>query len=173
MERLGASSGALLFLRVLSDQNVQPLDWVAARDLLRHTGNAEETETRVPTQVFLSELLRFLQLKLRTRPDGSAPRISVLVTAWDRLDPAQRSASPLAFIESQFPLLAGRVEGVDDLAVRVFGVSVVGGDLDLDEKFKKAYQNGELATSGYIVFDENGTVTRSHDLTLPVKWLLG
>jgi hypothetical protein len=173
MERLEASDGALLFLRVHSDQNVQPLDWVTARTLMQHMGNAKEAETSVPTQVFLSELLRFLQLKLRTRPDGSSPRVSVVVTAWDRLGPDQRAASPFSFIESQFPLFAGRLENVEGLDVRLFGVSIVGGDLDTDEDFKKTYQDGDLAASGYVVIDQNGTVTQVQDVTLPVKWLLG
>jgi Double-GTPase 1 len=172
MERLEASSGALLFLRVLSEENVQPLDWVTSRALMRLTGNAPGTEALLPTQVLLSELLRFLQLKLQTRPDGSLPRLSIVVTAWDRLDPEQGALSPFAFIQSQFPLFAGRLQNIEGLHVRIFGVSIVGGDLDCDESFKKEFCEGDLRTSGYTVLEVNGKAVRDPDLTLPVSWLV-
>jgi Double-GTPase 1 len=38
MESLRGASGALLFLRVDSDQNVDPLDWVTCAELLRMHG---------------------------------------------------------------------------------------------------------------------------------------
>lgn len=40
----------------------------------------------LPTQVLLCELLRYLELCLANRSDGSRPHVSVVVAAWDLLD---------------------------------------------------------------------------------------
>jgi hypothetical protein len=101
MNLLKDSSGAVLFIRVHSDLNVTPLDWVTARDLLRLDWGAPNQGDAIPTQVVLCELLRFLQLTLRRRSDGGLPRIAIAVTAWDRLDAEAKAAGPNAYIESE------------------------------------------------------------------------
>ena len=172
MNQLSSSMGALLFVRVLSDQNVAPLDWVTSYRLLRHVGTNGEDQTALPTQVLLIELFRFLELKLRRRPDGSPARVSIVVTAWDRLDAEMGAKSPSAYLETEYPLFAGRLEDSDVLDVRVFGVSVVGGDLQLDRQFQERFLQGDLKNSGFVVLTDGDKVVRQDDLTVPVAWLL-
>lgn len=172
MNRLKESSGALLFVRVLSDLNVAPLDWVTARDLLKMDwAELSQEEEPIPTQVLLCELLRFLQLTLRKRSNGGAPRVAVVITAWDRLDAEAKALGPSAYIKSQYPLFSGRVADVSSLDIKFFGSSVVGGDLEADPAFRQRFFEGDLNDSGYVVQEVDGKVDEELDLTLPIAWL--
>jgi hypothetical protein len=171
MNQLKESSGALLFVRVHSELNVSPLDWVTARELLKMDWAEPHQEETIPTQVVLCELLRFLQLTLRRRTDGGLPRVAIVVTAWDRLDAAAKASGPNAYIESEYPLFAGRLEDVTTVEVKVFGVSVVGGDLEADPEFRQKFFEADLDAAGYVVEQVDGMVREEHDLTLPIAWL--
>jgi hypothetical protein len=172
MSSLEEAKGALLFLRDGSEENHQPLDWVTSRDLLRRLPS-QGGEIAAPTQVIYSELLRFLQLKLRRDSHGSRPKVAVLITAWDRVDPEYRRKPPLDYLKKQFPLLAGRIETVENLEIRLFGTSVVGGDLENDPEFKTRFQNGDIKDFGYSVVDiGDHQVSEIRDLTLPLSWLM-
>jgi hypothetical protein len=172
MTSLEEAQGALLFLRVGSEENHQPLDWVASRKLLGVLG-ATGSETTVPTQVVYSELLRFLQIKLGTGSGGTRRKVAIAITAWDRLDPEYRERPPIDYLRKEFPLLAGRIENLSDMEVRLFGISVVGGDLENDEEFKFRYKEGEIKDFGYTVTVDNaGKVSQHGDLTLPLSWLM-
>jgi hypothetical protein len=171
MKQLKESSGALLFVRIHSELNVSPLDWVTARDLLKMDWAQPHQEESIPTQVVLCELLRFLQLTLGRRTDGGLPRVAILVTAWDRLDAAAKESGPSAYIESEYPLFAGKLEDVTTLEIKVFGVSVVGGDLGADPEFRQKFFEADLDAAGYVVEEVDGVVRQEHDLTLPIAWL--
>jgi hypothetical protein len=171
MKQLKESSGALLFVRIHSELNVSPLDWVTARDLLKMDWAQPHQEESIPTQVVLCELLRFLQLTLRRRSDGGLARVAIIVTAWDRLDAAAKESGPNAYIESEYPLFAGKLEDVTTLEVKVFGVSVVGGDLGADPEFRQKFFEADLDAAGYVVEEVDGVVREQHDLTLPIAWL--
>ena len=200
MDSLQNASGALLFVRVGSNQNEEALDWVTCSRLLRlqlganvvdadgvvdsladvdaavgvDVGAGVDAEsrdrTRIPTQVALCELLRFLEFGLKKNPDGSRPRVSVLVTAWDRLDGETSSKGPLAYLRAEYPMFAGRLDDITGLEVKVFGVSVVSGDF-VDPEFKEAFFKKNIKDSGYVVADDNPGVTIP-DLTLPVEWVM-
>jgi len=63
------------------------LDWINAERILKLThGEPNEDINKIPTQVLLCELLRFLEHALKANNPGALPRVAVLVTAWDRLD---------------------------------------------------------------------------------------
>jgi hypothetical protein len=172
MNQLKDSSGALLFVRVLSDLNVAPLDWVTARDLLKMDwAESPHQEESMPTQVLLCELLRFLQLTLRKRSNGGVPRVAIVITAWDRLDAEAKALGPSAYIEKQYPLFSGKLEDVSSLDIKLFGTSVVGGDLEADPAFRQRFFEGDLNTSGYVVQEIDGKVREELDLTLPIAWL--
>jgi hypothetical protein len=173
MDLLKESSGALLFVRVHSELNVTPLDWVTSRELLKMDWAESQQEDSIPTQVVLCELLRFLQLTLRRRLDGGLPRVAVTVTAWDRLDAEVKEKGPSAYIESEYPLFAGRLEDVTALEVKVFGVSVVGGDLQADPDFRQKFFESDLDAAGYVVEEIDATVREEPDLTMPIAWLAG
>ncbi|SDC45828.1 hypothetical protein SAMN05444679_103120 [Variovorax sp. CF079] len=170
-EAIENAHGAMLFVRVHSNLNVQPLDWVTARDLLTNVGNGEQ-ETEIPTQVVLCELLELMQARLARRPDGSAPRLSVVVSAWDRLDATRRSQGPMEYLIREFPLFGGALSDVDNLDIKIYGVSIVGGDLS-DESFRLDFQTKALADCGWVVHERDGGWHQEPDVTAPVAWAIG
>jgi Double-GTPase 1 len=173
MDELRQADGALLFVRVGSDQDVRPLDWVTSRKLLAKLGQ-DEDRSKLPTQVMLCELIRYLELTMAARPDGGKPRLSVVVSAWDRVDQATFERGPGAYLATEYPLFAGRLDDCDGLDVQTFGLSVVGGDLKDDPEFRERFLDGGLDQHGWVaVRDPNsGSWTRRPDITLPVAWVV-
>lgn len=213
MQSLEEAAGALLFVRVHSELNVQPMDWVTARRLLElyaatedtacangeelqgeaevvaeaapTSGLGEPTGTKpeaknsppampeIPTQVLLCELLRYLDLLLVDRADGGRPRVAVVVAAWDLLDAEMRAAGPLAYLDREFPLFAGRLRSHSRLDIRLFGLSIVGGDLENDPAFKESFLKKDIVDQGWVVVEERGQQRQDADLTLPISWTVG
>jgi hypothetical protein len=172
MDRLNSCRSVLLFLRVHSDQIVKPLDWVTSKRNMEHLRRSPEDADQIPTQVMLCELLRFLELSL-ARGAGKLPRVAVLVTAWDLLAHEEQAQGPEKYIQQQFPMLAGRLRDISKLDVRVFGVSILGGDLGDDPEFKREYMTSNSPQGhGYIVTTDGGETKQSPDLTLPLAWAL-
>lgn len=172
MEQLEAASGALVFVRVLSDQNVSPLDWVTVAELMQFQGT-DVQPSAIPTQVMLCELLRFLDLKLPTFTNGKKCRISIVITAWDLLHPITSSAGPRAYLEERYPLFLGRIDDLERFDICIFGVSILGGDPAADKKFRDELLDSDFKNIGYVKYDRNGIIINSQDLTLPVAWALG
>jgi Double-GTPase 1 len=174
MAELRRADGALLFVRVGSDQDVRPLDWVTSRKLLAKIGQ-DVDRNKLPTQVMLCELIRYLELTMADRPDGGRPRLSVVVSAWDRVDDNVFEEGPEAYLAREYPLLAGRLQDLSRLDVRTFGVSVVGGDLKDDPEFREAFLEGGLDQHGWVAGrnPETGRWEKDRDLTLPVAWAVG
>jgi hypothetical protein len=212
---LNDSQGAILFVRALSDQIVQPLDWVTARTILQLevegdaavdvlaadsnggssviavadslSGQIEPLPDKhgdgsivelpsapdLPTQVLLCELLRYLELCLANRSDGSRPHVAVVVAAWDLLDPDVRAAGPLAYLKREFPLFAGRLADPGRLDVKLFGLSVVGGDLDDDEEFRNRFLENDISEQGWVIVENMDGLTTSCDVMLPIAWAMG
>lgn len=172
LNELKAAAGAMLFVRVHSELNVQPPDWVVARRLLEMHG--EETEADLPTQVMLCELLRHLNSLLSDRDDGGAPRVAIVVSAWDRLDEERRAAGPVEFLRKEFPLVAGRLLDAGRLNVSVYGLSILDGDLNDDEAFREGTRGKDIADMGSVVIvDGDGKPQIIKDVTLPIAWLIG
>lgn len=169
LDELENADGALLFVRVHSPLNIQPLDWVTTRDTLRKHGEGNE-EVELPTQVILCELLRHLQQRLSNRSNGDRPRLAVVVTAWDNLDAEKRAAGPMVFLRKEFPLFAGALDDLERLEARVYGMSIVGGDLKRDAKFREEYRDMVMADSGSVTLQRNGIWQEDPDVTLPVAW---
>lgn len=171
MEELRRADGALLFVRVGSDQDVRSLDWVTSKKMLAKLGTEDDPE--LPTQVMLCELIRFLEVSLADRPDGGRPRVSVVVSAWDLVDPGVFAKGPQAYLEHEYPLFGGRLGDVDRLHVRVFGLSVVGGDLKTDAECRDAVQEGGLVGHGWVAALHATDWVKDEDLTLPIAWVIG
>lgn len=167
-----AASGALLFLREGSDQNVQPLDWITAKKYLSKLKVAGDKGP--PTQVMLCELIRFLELTLARRPDGGKPRLAVVVSAWDLVGVDVFGRGPISYLEKEYPMLAGRIEDLSTLDVQVFGLSVVGGNLD-EASFKQTFLEKGIDGQGWVALHNAGTGawTKDPDLTKPVAWAIG
>lgn len=172
MEDLQGASGAMLFLRVLSDEIVAPLDWITARGVLRGTLALPKEKEGLPTQVELCELLRFLELSLKPHPDGSPPRVAIIVTAYDLLDAEKAALGPSRYLEREYPLFAGHLRDAKTLSIRTFGASIVGGDLGIDEEFRNQFLDGDISKFGYIVAEQNGVVETIPDITRPLAWLV-
>ena len=174
MEQLRRADGALLFVRVLSELNEQPLDWVTARELLSHFGE-ETAQTALPTQVMLCELVRFLEITLVDRPDGSRPRLAVIVTAWDLVDPDMTARGPEAYLSSEYPLFAGRLRDLARLDAQVYGLSVVGGDIGADADFRNEFLEKPFAENGWVAEkdERTGSWHQVSDVTVPVAWVIG
>ncbi|MHA3774963.1 TRAFAC clade GTPase domain-containing protein [Verrucomicrobiota bacterium sgz303538] len=173
MAELRRADGALLFVRIGSDQDVRPLDWVTSRKLLAKLGQDEDRD-KLPTQVMLCELVRYLELTMANRPDGTKPRLSIVVSAWDRVDQATFKRGVIAYLTKEYPLFAGRLKDCNVLDVQVFGLSVVGGDLKDDAAFRDQFLESGLDQHGWVAVQhpENGTWSEQPDITLPVAWLV-
>jgi len=141
-----------------------------ADDGLENSGHHQED---IPTQVLLCELLRYLNLLLADSADGSAPRVSIVVAAWDLVDPELRAEGPMRYLEREFPLFAGRLSCENRLEVKVFGVSIVGGDLGDDPDFKAQYLERHISDQGYVIVQEADSVQTFADVTLPIAWAVG
>jgi hypothetical protein len=167
------ASGAMLFVRVNSDEIVQPIDWITARQVLRNPDfEIPANEAGIPTQVQLSELLRFLEISLTDHADGSPPRVAIIVTAFDIVDEATRGRGAYDYLNRQYPLFAGKIENCERLRIKVFGASAVSGDLKLDDDFKQEFLAGNLAEFGYIVEERDGAVHVVKDVSVPLAWLV-
>jgi hypothetical protein len=128
-------------------------------------------QDKTPTQVIMCELIRFLALKLRAHDNGSKPKVAVIVSAWDRLDSEIAARGPFAYLRSEFPLFAGRLQGEERLDVQIFGVSVVGGDF-VDENFRREYLRNDTTKSGFVVTETIDGPRVVNDLSLPMAWLI-
>jgi hypothetical protein len=173
LDEIERADGALLFVRVHSPLNIQPLDWVTARDALRHIVGEGNDESQLPTQVVLCELLRLLERSLANRGDGGKPRVAVVVTAWDLLDSEMKAQGPYAYLRKEFPLFAGMLDDVERIETKAYGVSIVGGDLQRDQEFQQRCLSEDISSLGFVVLERDGAWPELPDITLPVAWVIG
>lgn len=173
LDELENADGALLFVRAHSPLNIQPFDWVTARDVLRYSLAKDNQDTELPTQVIMCELLRLLKDRLADRSDGEKPRVAVVVTAWDTLDSEAKAAGPFAYLRKQFPLFAGALEDVERIEAKIYGVTIVGGDLQHDTEFQQQYHEIILSERGSVTFEIDGVMCTDPDITMPVAWAIG
>lgn len=172
MRGLEQAIGALLFVRIGSEQNAAALDWVTSNKLLE-SDTANDDRQVIPTAVQLCELVRFLELSLGKAFDGRRPRVAVMVTAWDRLHKEEAEAGPSAFLAGEFPLFAGRIAHSQRIDATAFGVSVLGGDLDADPEFRQRFlMDGRMREHGCVVVEHDGSIEKTKDLTMPIDWVL-
>lgn len=174
MDELRRADGAILFVRVLSELNERPLDWVTAGRLLADLGE-DEGRTGLPTQVMLCELIRYLEISLSKRPDGSQPRVAVVVSAWDMVDDEIAAKGPEDFLASEYPMLAGKLRDVRSLEARVFGLSVVGGDIGTNLDYRNEFLETDFGKTGWVATKDRpgGKWHRNPDVTLPIAWVIG
>lgn len=171
MDELRQADAALLFVRVDSDQDVRPLDWVTSRNMLEKLGGEEDQG--LPTQVMLFELIRFLEVSLSHREDGGLPRLSVVITAWDRIGVDKFKQGPAAYLEREYPLVAGKLADLERLDVQIFGLSIVGGDLKHDPAYRQAFLEKGIDGQGWVAVRDTDEWRKDPDLTLPIAWAVG
>lgn len=172
MRQLQTSVGALVFVRVHSDENVEYPDWVTSRKLLSAGPRSGPTNRDIPTADQMCELLTLLDDHLHTSVGLGRPRVGVLVTAWDLLHSEDVDCGPRELLKREFPLFGGRLEDNLRADVRVFGVSSIGGDF-AEPRFRQRYLSGQ--EQGYVVGESSGGggPTEKADLALPVQWVMG
>jgi len=133
----------------------------------------DEDDQGLPTQVMLCELIRFLESSLANREDGGPPRLSVVVTAWDRVDAEKFERGPVAYLEHEYPLVAGRLADLQDINVQIFGLSVVGGDLKHDLAYRQTFLEAGLDGQGWVAVRDGDEWRKDSDVTLPIAWAVG
>lgn len=137
---------------------------------------AEPTESewdieQAPTQVKNVELLQFLDCHLaRRRP---LP-LAIMISAWDLVEKLDvelvaDAITPGSWLAARLPQLDQYVRAnPESFKVSIFGVSAQGGDLESPDDVARL--KAEVRPSKRIrVIGDN---TSSHDVTLPIKWLL-
>jgi Double-GTPase 1 len=130
------------------------------------SGREEWSAEKAPTQVQLVELLQFSE----KRQNGKRPvRVAVIVSAWDleRQDyPGEDGAG--TWLTKRMSYLDQYLRSNFELfAVRVYGVSAQGGDLQKD---REALQNHARASERLVI---DGPDCAPHDISEPVRWCLG
>ncbi len=171
LNALRQATNAIIFVRVQSENNFEPLDWVVSQKWLKNGFGDEATNDEIPTQITLIELLRFINDNIN-RTSQAKPKVAIVVTAWDLLHVDERAEGPEKYLKKQFPMFAGRLADVDRLDIKVFGSSIVGGDFKVED-FVKAFLEKEIDETGYIVYqDGEKSSDECKDLTEPVNWLL-
>lgn len=172
-------TGYILFVRAASGQVVPAMDWVTCERLYGRQLLADEAsklKDRTPTQVLLVDWLQIIRSQLNKGGRGPlSPRLSVIVSAWDAVPTDQQTLSPHSYLERNFPLfaqfLASNLHGFD---ARVFGVSIVAGDLKNDPAFRRQYLDGNPIDFGYVVCEQETTPpAKSPDIALPILWAMG
>lgn len=172
-EMITAACGFVLLVCVGSPHNEAALDWLTCERL--YGSSRSPTPTDVPTQVLLVDWLQILRsIADRKLGRSSVPRLSVVVTAWDRLPADRQQADPQDYLETEFPLLAQFIRaGSHRFDAKVFGLSIFGGDLDLDQKFHEEFQRSDPATLGYVISETPSGAERQQDVLAPIYWALG
>jgi len=167
------ASGALLFVH--PDQITEPYRIDQADSLVAAAGGeasgpaagnsapVQWSHDMAPTQVVLTDLLQFMQVR---RGSEQPLKLGVIVSAWDLVE--DQTSDPASWFGSRLPLLAQFLE-CNNLfwSTRIYGVSAQGGDLDRD---KVTLLQHHAASERLRI---SGPETTEHDLTGPLKWLLG
>jgi hypothetical protein len=114
-----------------------------------------------PTQTQLVDLLQFVASLNTKRPI----RIAVIISAWDLV---KERESPEKWLRKRLPLLWQYLaSNTESFAAAFYGVSAQGGSLaEAGELQKKQHPSDRIRVV------END-LSESHDITLPVKWVMG
>jgi hypothetical protein len=165
--------GFLIFVCVGSPHNIVPLDWITCERT--YGSGIAPAPTGVPTQVMLVDWIQILRAISSAKLGSNyMPRLSVVISAWDRVPLDRQQEGPQQYLDTEFPLLAqfirANAHGFD---AKVFGLSVVGGDLELDPEFHKEYVKSDPSNLGYTVYQSQKGLERSRDVLTPIYWALG
>lgn len=173
-----SAGGVLLFVHA---DNIRAPQWVVDEVALsRALGLEIPADNEVapwharlaPTQVQLVDLLQLL----RTAPLDAGPRrLAIMLSAWDKA--AEEGLTPDAYLAAKLPLLSQYLRrSSDGWKYEVFGVSAQGGDYDpADEELPpvpeaEALRKLDQASTRIRLV---GAHAETHDLTVPLEWVIG
>jgi len=167
-----ALAGVLVFVRVDSEQNVAPLDWISAHQRFGRAVDLGDAPSRTPTQVLLTDWIQMIIAATAGRRQAPL-RVAVVISAWDLVPADQQVLSPWTYLRDNYPMVEQFLRANRGILTSdVFGASVASGDFN-DADFRKKYLSGDPLHAGYIVREAAGVVSRQDDVTLPVAWALG
>lgn len=171
------SQGVLIFIHPEKlvpspriDEGAGALQVLQSLDEGRSPGHAALTSVqenpwdpeRSPTEVVLVDLLQMID---SARTPVSRLRVAVVISAWDRVEAEQ--LEPAEWLAQRLPLLSQFLEANEDrYEWRVYGVSAQGGDPIQDAQRLRAMLPPERIK---VV----GSGASLHDITAPVRWLIG
>jgi hypothetical protein len=183
-DRLQQATGVLLFVHCDHNADHAVLEHASFMD-----GNRVPAQPESSTAEFVSEwrledasqqtkLVDLLQFIAEIGPRHQPLSIAVMISAWDLVENAPqlglRSAAeipnnPLEFLTRRWPLLHQFLRShTETFRFRVFGVSARGGGNSREEV---ARLTDFVNPSDRVILVDD--THRSHDLTRPVRWLLG
>jgi hypothetical protein len=118
------------------------------------------------TQVQLVDLLQFVR-EIRA-PDAPRLKLAIIISAWDVVESLATKATRVApqdWFRKRLPLLDQFVRANPELFDNeVFGISAQGGELTEADKLRMSSPSDRIS----VVRGKQ----RSHDITLPVRWVL-
>lgn len=161
--------GIILFMH--ADKINVPIDIISQNDLANVAGVPTIATDSVPwnpddspTQVVLIDILQLLA----SPPLGRrGRRLVVIISAWDKADGSR--LTPDKYLQAHLPLLHQFIRCSGTFSeVKVFGVSAQGGDLD-SEKDAARLKDENVPSKRIRVLEDHDS---SHDLTIPIKWLM-
>ena len=169
-----SSSSILLFIH--SDDIRVPIDILTANTMAasvaeesnaeadRETVEVEWDPAKAPTQVMLVDILQSISREPLGVPNK---KLAIVLSAWDKV--TDNGMSPENYLQTYLPLLYQYLScGAHFKSIKIFGVSAQGGDIDTNEQ-KDVLRIIDKPSERILVVDEE---ISSHDLTLPIKWLI-
>jgi hypothetical protein len=175
-----AAGGVLLFIHA---DTIQAPNWVVdevelARKLGIDIGDNDVVSWHprlAPTQVQIVDLLQLLRASPIELDNKESRRLAIILSAWDKAK--GEGLTPREYVAQKLPLLDQYLRrNADQWEWGVFGVSAQGGDYDsVDDNVAKVEDAERLrsldtasARIQFVTVDHD-----SHDLTEPLKWLMG
>lgn len=136
--------------------------------------NTNSIDSQMPTQVVLVDWLQCLRQAFdEVCGCEFTPRIGIVVTAWDLVPEDQKKVGVQGYLKHIFPMLWQFVRANSDrFQFQLFGTSVAGVDLEIDEDRKK-YFDSNPRLAGFVLHSLNGADETSPDFTIPLAWALG
>jgi hypothetical protein len=180
-ELISENSSSLIFLRIESEENVHPLDWISCAKLyglpgnsLPETNNGAKDIVPIPTQVLMVEWIQFLKKAYSDRVNKSfRPRVGIVISAWDLAPNEQQEIDPKIWLKQNYPLLFQFMETNENVfEFAIFAISIAGFDLLNPEngQMDKYYDNP--SNFGYVIQSDSQGFMKILDFTTPVAWAL-
>ena len=171
--QLECSEGFLLFININDLRMVDLMDagWAAriaqTRELNKNKRPAEVWEPdheTLPSDVLYTDLIQ----QVHFHNTGKRYRVSVVLSAWDIVQPESLKRDPETFFSKRFPLLAQFFAShVDRFAVEIFGVSAYGAKQEDPVAVKDLEDKDPNERVQVVHSSEYG-----HDITLPLMHLI-
>lgn len=120
-------------------------------------------------QVKTIELLQFIAY---LRGSAEPFRVAIVLSAWDLVE--SQKETPSVFLEKHLPMLYQfLLANTDVFSYRIFGISATGVDVGKDNRPNVDKYATEIhKPTDRIKVQSEDENTLSHDLTLPMKWVL-